>query len=205
MLVIGVGIVIVVVHFAQGFAGNAHPVGQVIVADGNGQFARFKFALASETVRGMHGESAIGPCHALHAVVLAHVELVIGRHLAVVLQRLAARGLCVGAGEGNSADLQQLRGGEKRHVRGIVKDRIADAALVDQHHAKARLLRLDGASQPGRPCAHYQKIEDRILRRIYRLVVHASRLRQSEASMPLVGFVQSHCSLAGAWRKSWLN
>ena len=63
---------------------------------------RASFAQAAETVGGVHGEGAIGPRHALHAVVLAHVEPVIGRHLAVVFQRLAARGLGIGTGERNS-------------------------------------------------------------------------------------------------------
>ena len=169
-------IVVVVVHLAQGFARNAHPVGQIVVADGKGELARLQLPVASKTIRGLHGEIAIGAAHPLHAVVLANVQLVIGRDQAIVFERLVACRFGVGAGEGNAANLQQLRGGKERHVRGIVKDRVANAALVDQRHAKASLLRLDGRGQPGRPCSHHQEIKDSIRPRMYGCIAHASRL-----------------------------
>jgi hypothetical protein len=40
-------------------------------------------------------------------------------------------------------------GGEEGHVRGVVEERVADAALVHHHGAQAGLLRLDGAGQAG--------------------------------------------------------
>ena len=55
----------------------------------------------------------------------------------------------VGAGEGHIADLQQLRRGEEGHVRGIVKERVAEATLVDQQGGKPRALGLDGAGHAG--------------------------------------------------------
>ena len=54
-------------------------------------------------------------------------------------------------------------------MRRIVKERVADAALVHQRHAKARLLRLDGAGQTGRPSANHKQIEDCILCEIHDL------------------------------------
>ena len=42
-------------------------------------------------------------------------------NFAVVLKGLFAGGLLQRGGERNVADLQQLRGGEKRHARGIVE------------------------------------------------------------------------------------
>ena len=75
------------------------------------------------------------------------------RHQAVILQRLIAGGLGVGAGKRNVADLKQFRRGEKGHVRRVVEERIADAALVDKHRAETGLLRLNGAGQTGGPSA----------------------------------------------------
>ncbi len=174
--VVRMGVVVVVVHLAQGFAGNVHPVGQIVVADGKGELARLQLCVASKTIGGLHREIAIGAADTLYAVVLANIELVIGRDLAVVFERFVACRFGVGAGERNSANLQQLRGREERHVRGIVKDRIANAALVDQRHAIASLLRLDGGGQSGRPCSHHQEIKDSILRRMFRCIAHVSRL-----------------------------
>ena len=69
--------------------------------------------------------------------------------LAVVFEGLGAGGLLVGAGEGHVADLEQLRGGEEGHVRGVVEERVAEAALVDQHDVEAGALRVDGAGHAG--------------------------------------------------------
>ena len=80
--------------------------------------------------------------------------------LAVVLQGLVAIGLLVRAGEGHVADLEQLRRGEERHVRRIVEERVAEAALVHQKSGEARALRLDRAGQPGWPGADDQQIND---------------------------------------------
>src|ERR1700733_13719988 len=81
------------------------------------------------------------------------------RDLAVILQRLIAAGFLVGAGKGHIPNLQQLGRGEKRHVRGIVKEGVAKTALVYQNRAHASALRLDGACQAGRASAHYQYVK----------------------------------------------
>ena len=80
--------------------------------------------------------------------------------LAVVLQRLVAGGLLVGAGEGHVADLEQLRRGEEGHVRGIVEERVAEAALVDEKRGEARALRLDRAGQARGPGADDQHVDN---------------------------------------------
>src|ERR1700683_2000140 len=81
------------------------------------------------------------------------------RDLAVVLQRLVAAGFLVGAGKWHIPNLQQLGGGKKRHVRGVVKEGIAKAALVYQNTAQSGPLRLDGAGQAGRASAHNQHVK----------------------------------------------
>ena len=175
-VVIRMGIVIVMVHLAQGFARNTHPVGQIVVANGENKLARLQFAVASKAICSLHRKIPIDPADPLHAMVLANIQLVIGSDLAIVFERLIPRRFGVGAGEGNAADFQQLGSGKERHVRGIVKDGVANAALVDQHHAKASLLCLDGGSQPGRPCSHYQEIEGSFLPRTFCCVAHVIRL-----------------------------
>src|ERR1017187_7800727 len=98
----------------------------------------------------MDGKVAVRTNYALDRLVLADVERVVLSDLAVVFEGLAAGGLLVGAGEGHVADLQQLGGGEEGHVRGVVEERVAKAALVDQHRGEARALRLDGRSEERR-------------------------------------------------------
>src|ERR1035441_10188851 len=103
----------------------------------------------------MDGKVAVRTNYALDRLVLADVERVVLSDLAVVFEGLAAGGLLVGAGEGHVADLQQLGGGEEGHVRGVVEERVAKAALVDQHRREARAPGLDGAGHPRRPRAGF--------------------------------------------------
>ena len=145
-------------HLAQVLAGNVQVVGPVVVAGGDGQLAGLKRAGAAKAVHRMHRKAAVRARYPLHAMVLADVQPVEGRHAPVILERLVAVGLGIGAGKGNIADLQQFGRGEEGHVRGIVEERIADASLVHHHGAQTGLLRLDGAGQPGRPRAHHQQI-----------------------------------------------
>jgi len=69
--------------------------------------------------------------------------------LAVVLESFGTGGLLVGRGEGHVADFEQLRRGEKGHVRGVVEERIGEAALVDEKDAQAGALGGDGAGKAG--------------------------------------------------------
>ena len=100
------------------------------------------------------------PVDAIDGLVLADVELVVLGDLAVVLEGLVAVGLLVGAGEGHVADLEQLRRGEEGHVRRVVEERVAEAALVDQNGGETRALRLDGAGQAGGAGADDEQIRN---------------------------------------------
>src|ERR1017187_1254925 len=111
----------------------------------------------------MDGKVAVRTNYALDRLVLADVERVVLSDLAVVFEGLAAGGLLVGAGEGHVADLQQLGGGEEGHVRRVVEERVAKAALVDEHRGEARALRLDGADHPRRPRADHQQVISRFV------------------------------------------
>src|SRR6202041_339966 len=142
-------IVVVVVDLAQVLAGNAHVIGQIVVAGGNGEFARLKRAGAAEPVFGVHREGEVCAAHPLDQVVLVNVELVIRSNQPVILQRLITTGLGVGTGKRNVADLQQLGGGKERHVRRVMEQRVADAAFVDHDDAQAGFLSLNGAGEAG--------------------------------------------------------
>ena len=126
----------------------------------------WRVAGAAEAVVGVDGEIAVGAGDAVDALVLAHVELVVGGDLAVVLEGLVAGGLGVGAGKGNAADFEQLGGGEEGHVGGVVEEGVAEAALVDEDGAEAGFLGFDGAGQAGGPGADDEQVEGGLLERL---------------------------------------
>src|ERR1035438_4885962 len=102
-------VVVVVIDLAQFLARNAHHVGKVVVAGGDGEFVRMQDAGPGEAVDGVDVESAVRAGDTLYALILTDVEFVEGRDLAVVLQRLVAGWLGVGARKRGGADLEQLR------------------------------------------------------------------------------------------------
>ena len=147
--VVGMRLVVVVLDLAEVFAGDVEVVGQIVVAGGDDELACAMLEGAAEAVGGVDGEVAVVAADGVDGLVLADVEVVVLGDLAVVLERLDAVGLLVGAGEGDVADLEQLRRGEEGHVRRVVEERVAEAALVDQARGEARALCLDGAGQAG--------------------------------------------------------
>src|SRR5690606_19196715 len=70
----------------------------------------------------------------------AHVELFVSYHLAVVVERLLARGLVGRRDQRVTADLQTFGRGEERHVGGITGDCRRDRALLQDDVAEARPL-----------------------------------------------------------------
>jgi hypothetical protein len=145
----GVRIVVVMLHLAELFAGDVEFVGQVVVSGGEDELARAVSEWASEAVGGVDGELVVVAGDALDRLVGAQVERVVLGDLAVVFERLRAAGLLVGGGEGDVADLQQLRRGEEGHVRGVVEEGVAETALVDHEGGESAALGLDGAGQTG--------------------------------------------------------
>src|ERR1700678_2208778 len=81
------------------------------------------------------------------------------RALAVLLQRLIPPGFLLGPRKGHIPNLQQLGCGEKRHVRGVVKEGVAKAPLVYQNGTHSSTLRLDGACQASRARANHQYVK----------------------------------------------
>ncbi len=181
---VGVRIVVVVMDLAQVLTRNTHEIGQIVVSSGDDQFARLQCAGSAEAVLGVHGESSVRARHPVDAPILAHIQLVISRDKPVILQRFVARRLGIRAGERDAADLEQLRRCKKRHVRRVVEERVADASLVNQHHAAARLLRFNRAGESGWPRADDQHVEQFV--HVFSLghgVGHGWRLRTHRASL----------------------
>src|SRR6478672_4426215 len=104
---------------------------------------------ATEAVGGVDGKIAVGAGDTLDGLVLAYIEGVVLGDFAVVLERFITAGLLVGAGEGHVADLKQLGRGEENHVGGVVKERVAEAALVDEHGGEACALGFNGTGEAG--------------------------------------------------------
>ncbi len=149
---------VVMENLGQVFAGDAYPVGQVVIAGGHHQLARAVLVPALVAVHGGHAEVAVRAGDGLHALVLADIQLVVRGHVAVVLQRLVTRGLRVGGGERDVADHQQLRRGEKHHVRRVMEERVDQASLVYQQRGETDLLRLDGAGHSRRAGADREHV-----------------------------------------------
>ena len=149
------------------FAGNAEAVGQIVIAGGNDEFAggvdirlgrRFIENITAarecpERIVGprMHAEVAVRAFDAGDQFAQVQVELVVLDALAVILQRFRASGLFGGADEGQIADFQQLGRGEENHVHGIVVQRIAQHAFIDDQRAQPRAFDFDGAGEAGGP------------------------------------------------------
>ena len=97
--------------------------------------------------------------HPIDMLILVQFQPKMLRHLAVIFQRLLPIRLLVGTAERDVADLQQLRRGKEGHVRRVMKQRIAQAALVNQQGIEACILRIDGASQARRPGPNHKYID----------------------------------------------
>ena len=177
--------VIVVHHLRQRLAWNPQVIREVIVAGGDHDLPRAVGLLTPEAVLHPDAKAAVRPLDAKHRLILPHIQLIVVRHLAVVLQRLIARGLLVGAGERDVADLQQLRRGKEGHVGRVVKDRVAQAALVHQHRPHPAPAALDGARQAGRTSPDHKHIEShRAMATRRRQLLHLDLLRAHSNSLP---------------------
>ena len=81
-------------------------------------------------------------------------------HAAVVPQRFKTRWLVVGRHERQTANLQQLRRGEKHHVGREIEDRVDEHALLDEHVIETLLLGGNGGGEAGGPRADDQDVAD---------------------------------------------
>ncbi len=149
---------IVVLHLRQTLTRNLQVIRQIIIAGRHDQLARPMHQLAPKLVRRMHREVSIRSRHAVHILILSNVELIVLRHLPVILQRLRPRRLLIRRRERHIANLQQLRRRKKCHVRRIMKQRIRQTTLIHQHDAQPQTLRRNRTRQTRRPRADHQNI-----------------------------------------------
>jgi hypothetical protein len=136
---------------------------------------------AAKVVGRVNAEVAVAALNGLHLPVLPDVEFKPFGDLAVILQSLIAIGFLVLAREGHLADLKQFRRRKKRHVRRIVIDRVAHAALVDLHHTQPDPLGLKRAGQARGAGTDHQHVKLFCLR--FARMLHASRIDAGDGRM----------------------
>ena len=81
---------------------------------------------------------------------------------AIVLEGFLPSGLHQRSGERDVADLEQLRRGEKCHVRRIVEDRIDQASLVKDDRLETSFLSLDRAGESSGAGAYDEDVDPRV-------------------------------------------
>jgi hypothetical protein len=151
---------VVVIDLGQIFSGSIQRIRKIVVSCRDNQLPRTQRAISPKLIFHADLKIAILPAHTFHALILPNIQLIVLSNLAVVLQSLIPVRFLVGRRKRNIANLKQFRRGEKRHVRGIVKERIAKATLIDRNRAKSRPLRLNRASQSCRSRPDHQYVED---------------------------------------------
>ena len=102
---------------------------------------------------GVDDERSVVTADLIDSFVEPRFDSVMFHGAAVVVERLGARGLPCRDRHGQIADFHALGRGEERHVDGIVVERIAEAALVDDERAHTGALGFDGAGEAGGPGA----------------------------------------------------
>ena len=164
-------------------AGNAEEVGMVVVAGGEGHVAGATRGHALRAARLHHEAHGVGrhlrAPQAHDLLPERHVQAVGVGDLAVVLEALDLGGLLVRRDEGQAPDLEQVRGGEERHVAREVEDGVDERALLHDFVAEPGLVSGDGGGQAAGSGADDEEIEGRghasILHRARR-VIPARRL-----------------------------
>src|SRR5271156_4521767 len=111
-------------NLGQILSGNAELVGHVVVAGGDDEFTSLIIKDAAQTVGGGDVKLAVTPIHGFDPLILRYGHVIVFRHLAVIFQCFFPSGFLVSSGEGQVADFKQLGGGEKRHIGGVVEDRV---------------------------------------------------------------------------------
>jgi hypothetical protein len=117
---------------------------------------------AAEAIFGVHREVAVGAGQLGHKFVRPHVELIVRRDFAIVLERFAATRLLVRRRKWNVTDFQQLWRSEERHVRWVVEERVRKAAFVYDYDIAADVLGVDGAGETSGSRANDEHIVKRL-------------------------------------------
>ncbi len=154
----GVGLVVVVGHVREVFAGHPEAVRVVIVAGGEHHAPRQPRALARPRGSSANREARGLARDRLHLFAESDPQPIGVGHAAVVAQRFPLRRLLVGRDERQAADLQEVGSGEERHRPRKVEDRVDEHAFLDDLVVETRAVRGDGHGQARRPRPDDQQI-----------------------------------------------
>src|SRR4051812_43202462 len=102
---------------AEILAGDTEHVWAIVVAGCEDHLLRRIRARAAVSIARSDGEGFIAALDLLHHLVLVNFELIMFGRATVVLQRLTAYRFIAEGGHREVADFEQLRRGEKSHVR----------------------------------------------------------------------------------------
>src|ERR1700735_5135175 len=149
---------VIVRNLRQIFPRNTQPIRQIVITRRHNDLFRAVIMRPPGAVGRRNGEVSVFAHHRFHPLVLAQIEVVMFGNFAVILQRLFPRGLLQRSRKRNLANFKQLRGGEKRHVRGIVEQRIHQTSLVENNDLEPNFLRFDGTGQSRGSGPDYQNI-----------------------------------------------
>ena len=98
-VIVGMSVAIVVRDLGQILARNAKLVGKIVIAGRDDYLASAVVVRTASAVRGRDAEVSVFAHDGLDPFVLANVEMVMFRHLAVILRGFFAGGLLAGRGE----------------------------------------------------------------------------------------------------------
>ena len=103
----------------------------IVKSGGDHNFSRAVLLRLAEAIGGVYGEGVVVACDAVYSFVLVDFDFEMLDGASVIFQSFGASGLEVGDGHRQVSDFHALGGGEEGHVRRIVKQRVAQAAFVN--------------------------------------------------------------------------
>ena len=141
---------IVMEDLGQVLTRNADLVGQIVIAGRDNDLPGAIIKDVPLPISSHHVKIAIFAVDGFDPLVLTNLQIVMLGCAAIIFERLQAGRLHQRTGEWDVADFEQLRRREKRHVRRIVKDRIDQAAFVEDECLESGFLGFDCAGESRR-------------------------------------------------------
>src|SRR5437667_10017727 len=136
---------IIMEDLEQILTGYAQKIGTIVVAGGHNHLSAGVIVNPSQAVACGDVKIVVIARDRFYALILPYLQLVVFRHLAVILERFQPVRLGIGTAEGNIANFEQFRRSEENHVRRIMEDGVDQAAFIEADDLQARFLSLDGA------------------------------------------------------------
>src|SRR5580698_4790495 len=140
-------LLVIMMNFGKVFAGDVQEVGEIVVSSSDDELAGMVVVNSAVAIVGGDLKIAVSSIHNLDPLVLRNRQMIVLGDLAVIFQRLLPGGLLMGGGEGDVANLQQLRSSEEGHIGRVVEKGVDETSLVDDYDFEAGFLGLDAAGQ----------------------------------------------------------